>query len=248
MKPILVFILPCILAVCTITGVPAGQPNPTGEAFARTKFFQITAESETRTAGIPKNDATITAILATKYAGGTAMAASMTAMPTETSVPTIPPNSPFCTPADLKTSFASQGATQNILLGAGLTNISNTPCFLQAWPQVMLVNQEGKPLDVDYHYFESGPAEAATAAAEQARDATTAKVGVWPGWSAWLNLIWSNYCGAAVSGGAVIRLTLGDNAGRIDILTDIWSGGACNAPGYRSDVGIGKFNPALPAH
>ncbi len=246
MRRILFLILAFALAACA--SAQARGASPTVSTFEQTKLFLLTAEAETVTAGYPKNDATITAIMATKYAGGTAVAATMTAQPTETPVPTIPPDSPFCQPADLKTSFASQGATQNILLGAGLTNISNAPCFLQAWPQVVLLNQEGKPLDVVYHYFESGPAEAATAAAEQARDSTTAKVGIWPGWSAWLNLIWSNWCGAAVSGGAVIRLTLGDNAGRIDIPTDIGSGGACNASGFPSDVGIGKFDPALPPH
>ena len=49
-----------------------------------------------------------------------------------------------------------------------------------------------------------------------------------------------------VLGGAVIHLILGNNAGRIDIQTDIQLGGACNAPGYRSTIGIGKFDPVLP--
>jgi hypothetical protein len=243
---ILLLILPCILTACTITPVPAGHPDPTEKAFARTKSFQITAESESLTAGIPKNDATITAIMASKYAGGTAMAATMTAMPSETPIPAIPLDSPFCRPADLKITFKSMGATQSILLGAGLMNISKTPCFLQAWPQVVLVNQEGKPLEVDYHYFESGPSDAATAAAEQALESTTATVGVWPGWTAWLNLIWQNWCGEPVLGGAVIHLTFGNHSGRLDIPTDIQLGGACNAPGYRSTIGIGKFDPAIP--
>jgi hypothetical protein len=170
----------------------------------------------------------------------------MTAMPSETPIPTIPPDSPFCRPADFKIIFKSMGATQSILLGAGLTNTSKSPCFLQGWPQVVLFNQQGRPLEVDYHYFESGPADAATAAAEQAQESTTATVGVWPGWTAWLNLIWQNWCEAPISGGAIIRHILGNNAGRIEIPTDIQMGGACNAPGYRSTIGIGKLDPALP--
>jgi hypothetical protein len=245
MKRFLFFILPCILAACVTPQVPATKV-PTESAFDRTKLFAITAEAETQTSGYPANDATITAIMANKYALGTAMAATMTAQPSETPVPTIPPYSPFCHPADLKTSFGSMGATQNILLDAGLTNTSNTPCFLQAWPQVVLVDQQGKPLDVNYNYFEMGPGDAATAATEQAQESTTAKVGVWPGWTAWLNLSWSNWCGAPVSGGAVIRLTLIENAGVVDIPTDIQAGGACNAPGYRSYIGISKFGLAIP--
>jgi hypothetical protein len=244
-KGILFFILPCILAACAAPPVPATKV-PTEAAFERTKLFALTAEVETVTSGYPANDATITAIMATKYAGGTEMAATMTAQPTETPVPTIPPDSPFCRPTDLKTSFASNGATGNILLGAGLTNISGTPCYLQAWPQVLLLDQQRKPLDVDYGYFDMGAGDAASAATEQAQESVTAKVGLWPGWTVWLSLIWQNWCGAPVSGGAVIRLTLISNAGAIDIPTDVQTGGACNAPGYRSYVGISKLGPAIP--
>jgi hypothetical protein len=188
----------------------------------------------------------MTAIMATKYAGGTAMAATMTAQPTETFAPTIPPDSPFCCPADLKTSFASNGATENILLGVGLKNISSNPCYLQAWPQVLLVDQQGRPLDVDYGYFNLGAGDATSAATEQAHESTTAKVGLWPGWIVWLNLIWQNWCGTPVSGGVVLRLTLINNAGVVDVPTDVQTGGTCNAPGYRSYVGISKLGPATP--
>jgi len=37
----------------------------------------------------------ITAVLATKHAGRTAMAASMTAQPSEAPLPTVPPDSPY---------------------------------------------------------------------------------------------------------------------------------------------------------
>ena len=247
MKRILFFILPWFLAACAASPVSTTK-TPTESAINQTKLFAITAEAETQTSGYPANGATITAIMGNKYALGTAMAASMTAQPSETPIPTIPPDSPTCRLADLKVSFGSNAATQQILLGAGLTNISNTACFLQAWPQVVLVDQQGHPLDVDYHYFEMGPAEAGAAATEQARESTTAKIGLLPGWTAWLNLSWSNWCGDPVSGGAVIRMTLIDNGGVLNIQTDIQSGGACNAPGYRSSVGISKLNPAIPPY
>ncbi len=245
MKRILFFILPWFLAACVVPPVPATE-LPTESAFERTKLFSLTAEAETVTSGYPANNATITAIMATKYAGGTEMAATMTAQPADTPVPAIPPDSPFCRPADLKTSFGSNAATQQILLGAGLTNISNTPCFLQAWPQVVLMDRQGNPLDVDYNYFEMGTGDASSAATEQARGSTSAKVGVWPGWTAWLNLAWSNWCGEPISGGVVIQLTLINTVGVLNIPTDIQSGGACNAPGYRSSGGISKFLPAMP--
>lgn len=245
MKRIPSLILPCILVACSTLPV-ASPAMPTESAFESTKLFQLTAEAKTQTSGYPANDATITAIMANKYAGGTAMAATMTAQPSETTIPTIPLDSPPCRPTDLKSSFASNAATQTILLGAGITNTSNTPCFLQARPQVVLVDRQDQPLDVDYHYFEMGPADDTAAVTEQAAEYPTAKIGVWPGWTAWLNLAWSNWCGAPVSGGMELRLTLMDDAGVLTIPTDIQSGGTCNAQGYRSSVGIAKLAPALP--
>jgi hypothetical protein len=245
-KRILFYILPFIITACTASPTTA-MYTPSESAFERTKLFAITAEAETQTSGYPANDLTITAIMGNKFAGGTAAAASMTAQPSETPTPTIPPDSPFCQPGNLKTSFASMGATQNILLGAGLKNVSSTPCYLQAWPQAMLIDRQGKPLDVEYHYFETGPAEDAPVATEQARESATAKIGIWPGWVGWVNLIWSNWCSAPISGGVVIHLMLGNNAGLMDIQTDIQSGGACNAPGYRSTVGISKLESTIPS-
>jgi hypothetical protein len=244
MKNILYYILPFLMAACGASPVPATN-TPGESAFDRTKLFAITAEAETQSSGYPANDATITAIMGNKYAGGTAAAASMTAQPSETLTPTIPPDSVFCLPADLKTSFASMGATQNILLDAGLTDISSVSCYLQAWPQVLLMDRQGNPLDVEYHYFEMGPADAAAAATEQVLESTTARIGLWPGWEGWVNLIWSNWCNEPIPGGVVIHLTLGNNAGVMDIQTDIQAGGACNAPGYRSSVGISKMESTI---
>jgi hypothetical protein len=245
MKRILLFILPCILAACTTASLPDTQVATEPE-FNLTKLFAITAEAKTQTSGYPKNDATLTAIIGTKSAGGTAMAASMTAQPGGTPIPTIPPDSLFCTPADLRTSFGSNAANQQILLGASLTNTSRSPCFLQAWPQVLLVDRQGQPIDVDYHYFDVGGGDAVLAATKQAQESTTARIGLWPGWETWLTLSWGNWCGLPIPAGVVIRLTLINNAGNIDIPTDISGGGACNAPGFRSDVGISKFGPAVP--
>ncbi|HEX7621847.1 MAG TPA: hypothetical protein VF359_11720 [Anaerolineales bacterium] len=245
MKRFLFFILPCIFVACAAPPVPVTK-TPTESAFERTKLFAITAEAETQISGYPANDATITAIMANKYAQGTEMAATMTAQPTPSLTPTIPPESPSCRPVDLKTSFASNGATGSILLGAGLINISSTPCYLQAWPKVLLVDRQGKPLDVDYNYFDINAGDSSTAATEQAQESATAKIGLWPKWEAWISFVWGNWCGAPVSGGVVIHLTLSNNAGVVDIPTDINAGGACNAPGYRSSVGISKMESAIP--
>jgi len=248
MKHWLGFILPFIITACGLASaspeaVPTavnGQRVTQAPGFSATKLYQLTEQAETFIAGYPKNDATITAIMAGKYTLGTAMAVTMTAQPSETPLPTVPGEAPFGQPADLQSSFGSNAATQTILLSAGLKNTGSQACFLQTWPQVRLVDQQGKALDVEYGFFDMGPGTAEAAATEQAQEYATAKVGLWPGWSVWENLIWQNWCAAPVSGGIVIRLTF-NNSGVINIPTDIQAGGPCNAQGQRSYVGSAKL-------
>ena len=208
--------------------------------FSATKLFLLTAQADTVTAGFPKNNATIAAIITNKYALGTAMAATMTGEPSDTPLPIVPADAPFCKPTDLQISFGSNATTQAILLSAGLKNTGPSTCFLQAWPQVRLETRQGRPLDVDYGYFDLGLGNAGAAATEQAQEYSTAKVGLWPGWSAWLNLTWQNWCAAPVAGGALIRLAF-NNSGVVEIPTDVQAGGPCNAQGQRSYVGIAKM-------
>jgi hypothetical protein len=248
MKRWLLLILPFIMAACgpastspTVLVTPAnGQEGTQAPGLSATKLFMLTAQAETVTAGYPQNDATITAILVGKSALGTAMAATMTAQPSETPLPKVPTDAPFCQPADLQGSFASNAATQSILLSAGLKNTGTKACFLQVWPQVRLVDRQGKALDVDYGYFDIGFSVPGAAATQRAQEFATAKVGLWPGWTVWANLLWQNWCAAPVSGGALIRLSF-NNTGVITIPTDIQAGGTCNAPGQRSYVGIAKL-------
>lgn len=183
--------------------------------------------------------------MATKFTGGTEAVETMTAMPTLTLTPAIPSDSPLCTPDELKVTFNLNGAMQDVLLGAGFTNLGNSPCYMQAWPQVILVDGQSHPLDVDYHYFDLH-SDASTGATEQARDSGTAKAGLWPGWIAEFTLMWGNWCGKPVPGGAVIRLTLMNHLGTIHIPTGVSAGGTCNAPGDRSTVGISNLEVLPP--
>jgi hypothetical protein len=240
MKRCVGFILPFFLAACTVARVAATQ-TPTQPAFEQTKLAMLTAQAETMTGGPSPSAGTITAIMANKYASGTSAAGTMTTQPSETPLPTVPAEAAFCHPADLQTSFGSNGATQTILLSAGLKNTSTQACFLQAWPQVLLLDRQDKPLNVDYGYFDLGFGVAGYTATQRAQEYTTAKVGLWPGWSVWINLIWQNWCAAPVSGGAVLRLTFNNPTGVLKIPTDIQGGGTCNAQGQRSYVGIAKL-------
>jgi hypothetical protein len=244
MKHWLLLILPFIMAACaspTVLVTPANSQAGTQAAgLSATRLSMLTAQAGTVTAGYPQNDATITAILAGKSALGTVMAATMTNQPSETPLPAVPAEAPFCQPSELQSSFTSNAATQSILLSAGLKNTGSKACFLQSWPQVRLVDKQGKALDVDYGYFDIGFSVPGAAAMQRAQEYATAKVGLWPGWSVWANLLWQNWCAAPVSEGAVIRMTF-NNTGVINVQTDIQGGGTCNAPGQRSYIAVAKL-------
>jgi hypothetical protein len=237
MRKLILLFLSCILVACSsaasIPTATQAAPTDTLSAFSSTKLYQLTAEIETNIAEQPKNDATITAIMAGKYAGGTAMAETMTAMPTLTLTPTIPPDSPTCRAQDLLGAYSgAQGATQSIVGGVNLTNISALPCFLQVWPQAVLVDQLGHPLDVQYSY---------TSPYDLPFD-KNAMLGLPPGRTAWFSLQWGNWCLPAVNAGVSVRLTLAQNGGTLTTPTDLTGGGVCNDPGNKSWVGIFPFS------
>ena len=241
MNRIVLFLLPLFLVAClpSASNMSATESVP-GKAlatlpvdFSATKLYFLTAEAETEIANQPQNDATITAIMASKYAGGTAMAETMTAMPTLTLTPTIPPGSPSCRAQDLQAVYmGAMGATQSIVGGVNVTNLKGLPCFLQLWPQAVLVDASGDPLDIQYSYTEpSGlPFDA------------NAMLGLPPGRTASFSLQWGNWCMPVMKTGASVRLTLSNDGGTLDIPTDLTGGGACNIPGNMSWVGIFPFS------
>jgi len=233
-----------ILAACSSL-TPSSPQKATESAIQRTKLFALTAEAETQVASAPKNTSTLTAILATKSAGGTEAAATMTALPSPTLTPTIPANSRLCQTYDLKTSSTSNGAGGSIIISVGLNNTSSSPCFLPAWPEVMLTDSDGQPLDAQYGYYLSG-ADANTAATLQAQEAQTARLGLMPGWTAWLNLIWQNDCCKPLPGGVVIHLILIDHSSALDIPTDVEQGGRCEDEKLPTYIGISKLEQAIP--
>jgi hypothetical protein len=228
----LLFLTLFLVACSHAASVPTVTPTSLYAGFASTKMSLLTGEAETATANSPKNDATITAIIAGKYSGATAMAETMTAMPTLTLTPTIPPDSPACRVQDLLAAYGgAMGATQSIVGGVSLTNISASPCFLQLWPQVVLVDQLGNPLDVRYSNTEPFglPFD------------PNAMLGLPPGRMAGFSLQWGNWCMPVMNTNASVRLTLAQNGGTLTIPTDLTGGGACNDPGNRSWIGIFPF-------
>ncbi len=220
MKIFTLLILVISLAACNTAPVSPVPATLTPD-FNATKLFQLTAEMETATANAPKNQATVDSILATKKAGGTSVAGTLTAMPTPTLTSTIPPSSPDCQAKELQAGFAgAQGATQSIVFGVTLTNPGTQPCFLQAWPQATLVDPAGSPLAIHYAY--SGPSGLPYDPA--------AMLGLPPGRTAGFSLQWGNWCLPPVTAGVRVRLVLAGNGGDLTIPTGLTEGGVCNDP------------------
>jgi len=109
----------------------------------------------------------------------------------------------------------------------------------------MLTDSDGQPLDAQYGYYLSG-ADANTAATLQAQEAQTARLGLMPGWTAWLNLIWQNDCCKPLPGGVVIHLILIDHSSALDIPTDVEQGGRCEDEKLPTYIGISKLEQAIP--
>ncbi len=250
MKYSLALILPCILAACAFSPDvrQAGTPTPgperaSAEAANKTKLFSLTGEVDTITALSPKNDLTQTVIVAGKIQAGTEMAETLTAQPTPTSRRTLSSSAEACIPASLKASVSFQGATGNMFLALRLINMGSTECYLPLWPQVILVDPAGSPLNIDYRYWDMNSSTPQAGATEQARSGGSDRLGLLPGQSAGFSMLWSNWCGPSVAGNVMLRLTLGGGAGAADIPTDLQAGGRCDAPGSNSTLSISAFQP-----
>lgn len=124
------------------------------------------------------------------------------------------------------------GATQSIVFGVSLTNSSGLPCFLQLWPQAVLVDASGDPLDIQYTY--NGPDSLPVDA--------SAMLGLPPGRTADFSLQWGNWCMPVVQKAVFIRLTLVQKSGMITFPTGLTAGGVCNDPGNMSWVGISPIS------
>lgn len=235
-----------VIVLLTSCNTPTGsaRESPTSTSYEHTQPYDNTAGATTATAGVPVNTETIPNIVATQYAEGTKMAASMTANPTHTPIPptvTIPASSDLCKSSDLK-SEVIQGSPATgglFLFYMVLTNISDKPCFLQGWPDVQFLDRQHQLLEVDYGYYDPYGDNQSAVATKRVVDISSLKVGLYPRSSVNINMGWRNWCGSKLDEGIIIRLTLIDGKEMIDVPTDVKA--FCDYPGNPSEVIISRF-------
>jgi len=225
------------------TLVPA--PSPVQGKTPIPKGYFLTREALTPPEFRPRNLFTVAALSGTQFAAATADVLTATAKPTVTPSPTIPPQSRYCTSGDLEAAAGrAMGATQSLVFGVSFKNGSDSPCYMQTWPEVVLMDRQGNALAVDYYFGNgtSGPA----AATQQARESISAKVGLWPGWTAHISLVWGNWCGEPIWPGVVVHLKLMGSDGTMDVPTEIAVGGRCLLPDRLSYVAMSKLHVMPP--
>ena len=161
-------------------------------------------------------DATDTAIVVRKYAEGTQAALTFTALPTATetaTIPAIPPDSPPCAADALTATYlAGGGAMQAVLADITIANVGTGPCYVQAWPNVVLLDEQGRRIDFLYNYYDWFPPQAYPAPPD-------AMVGLLPGWKGGISLMIRGVCGGHQGPGVTIRLILMAALGQLDMQT-----------------------------
>jgi hypothetical protein len=180
-----------------------------------------------------------------------------TALPSVTATPTLPLAARACHATDLRATAGTNGAGGSISFGIQVTNTSASVCTLQGPPQIQLVNQRGQVLDSDYFvncfrcselisaYETALPATliaSAVTATSVGQTVLYGKIGIGPGERAGVFLLWQNWCQPFPKGGVRIRLTLAEQLGRLEVATDAYVGGRCDAADARSSVMISHFS------
>ena len=225
--PMIIFLFSCSFAS---TGTSEKLLTPPAPPTIRiVQVSTLTPFQPTSTATTDLTEVFVTAIMATKYAGR----AQIADLPTETLTPTIPADSRSCRPADLQTTSRMDGAYGHIILDVGVTNTSQTACFLPSRPIIQLIDRDGKLIEIVYNFVLPNASPT---------DPPPARFGLKVGQSATMLLAWGNWCKPVLRQGVIIRLFLLKNADRVDIPTEIRGGGHCDDPGSSSTIDIMSFD------
>jgi hypothetical protein len=219
-----------------------------------TGFVLLTAALAACAPGQGRADATQTAIVNQKATDRAEMSRTLTAQPTATPTPTTPVGAALCRAEDLRASVAVQGATGSLAGSAVYTNVGRTTCVLQGPPDIRLVGADGAELTVRYQLMCMGCSPAALENATQEAAAQTAAVplmtqaaqsilggqlGLAPGQSASVFIVWGNWCETG-TGPVSVRLVLPAGGGSLDApMGEVAP--RCDAPGFPSTLSISQY-------
>jgi hypothetical protein len=120
-----------------------------------------------------------------------------------------------------------------MLLGVLITNMGESPCYLQGPPNIDLVDSEGQVLDIDYSlgcFLCKG----------EENQLLSARAGIAPRKHVTVRLFWDNWCQPFPKGGIWVRLML-PNA-NVEGPADARFGGRCDVPWARSRLGVAQYN------
>jgi hypothetical protein len=197
-----------------------------------------------------------TAVVSSKATDQSNYQTTLNALPSGTATFKPPAGSALCDTANLTATAISEGATGAITFSILITNQGKTPCKLQGWPQVQIVDQQGQPLvlqAIPYCFECSTPGSPAPTLTpgEQTAEPPVASATVQailqkpvilaPGKNVRLFLIWRNWCPPFPDGGVNLLLTLSGGAGELTIPTDARTGGRCDVPNAGSTLSISQF-------
>jgi hypothetical protein len=192
-------------------------------------------------------------------AAQTAVAQTKKAQPTLKPTHMMTPTPHPCDSSDLLPEVHNNPSTGSVSITVKLSNSGNTPCFLDGAPSVQLVNPQGFALDLQsvatcYRCSASSTPvpsdQAATPAATTAAVVTPAAVNtppaagalvtLNPGDTVNLMLVWKNFCDPFPTGGVMIRIKT-TGGGNMDLVSDVGSGGHCDAPDQPSTLEVSQF-------
>ena len=147
----------------------------------------------------------------------------------------------LCLNSNVRAEYGDFGAKyQSVTISTILKNIGASPCNVQFFPRVRLLDFEGNALKVDYGFFKEG--------------SNNSYLLVEPGQTVGFLIVWKNWCQPPMAGGINIQLILSETALPIDIHTlgtdlgksAIYAAAVCTQPSKSAEVWISQFVYNVP--
>ena len=223
-------VIATVVAACGPVG-PTAQPGDTPSVAAPTP----TGVPATEAPSSPRVEAPPTAVAATVSRSSAPPGSDPTSTPDLTRPQT--PRVETCHATDLAALVGVQGATQALAGDLALTNQGKSPCSLEGYPDVQLVDAKGQALTVkDVAAPDAGPSQ---------------RVLLQPGQPVYVRIFWRNWCGTPPTYPLRVRASWTDSGAPAS--ATLMSGDpreqrplsqtpVCNAPSAGSTVSVYPFH------